>query len=229
MENSKWIATAASIWIQCSCSASYAFGIYSAALKSSQGYDQSTLDTVFVFKDIGANIGVLSGLLYDAVTDNHSDSRLSSSRFRSGLSIVYLAGAVQCFAGYFLMWLSVTGVIYRPHVLFMCLFMFMAAQAQTFFNTENVVVAVRNFPDYSGTTVGIMNSLNFPEFKDVEGANLVGWVCYKIKKGQAVNVLDPTVVDDDRKPAMLQIIQIPVAVGQWPNECMQIVFFFFFF
>ncbi|KAI3521718.1 hypothetical protein L1887_11190 [Cichorium endivia] len=168
MENSKWIATAASIWIQCSCGASYAFGIYSAALKSSQGYDQSTLDTVSVFKDIGANIGVLSGLLYAAVTSNHSDSRPSSSRFRSGLSIVYLAGAVQCFAGYFLMWLSVTGVIYRPHVLFMCLFMFMAAQAQTFFNTANVVVAVRNFPDYSGTTVGIMKG-----FLGLSGAILI--------------------------------------------------------
>ncbi|KAL4584005.1 hypothetical protein LXL04_008593 [Taraxacum kok-saghyz] len=168
MENSKWIATVASIWIQCSCGASYAFGIYSATLKSSQGYDQSTLDTVSVFKDIGANIGVLSGLLYHAVTNNHSDSRPSSSRFGSGLSLVYLAGAVQCFAGYFLMWLSVTGVIDRPHVLFMCLFMFMAAHAQTFFNTANVVVAVRNFPDYGGTTVGIMKG-----FLGLSGAILI--------------------------------------------------------
>lgn len=161
MENSKWVATVASIWIQCSCGASYAFGIYSAALKSSQGYDQSTLDTVSVFKDIGANIGVLSGLLYHAVTNNHRDSTPPpSSRFGSGLSLVYLAGAIQCFAGYFLMWLSVTGVIDRPHVLFMCLFMFMAAHAQTFFNTANVVVAVRNFPDYGGTTVGIMKVIH---------------------------------------------------------------------
>lgn len=34
--------------------------------------------------------------------------------------------------------------------------MFMAAHAQTFFNTANVVTAVHNFPDYSGTIVGIM-------------------------------------------------------------------------
>lgn len=156
MENSKWIATVASIWIQCSCGASYAFGIYSAALKSSQGYDQSTLDTVSVFKDIGANIGILSGLLYHAVTDHKRGAPPSSSRFGSGLSLVYLAGAIQFFAGYFLMWLSVTGVIEKPHVSLMCFFMFMAAHAQTFFNTTNVVVAVQNFPDYSGTTVGIM-------------------------------------------------------------------------
>ncbi|KAL8256966.1 hypothetical protein R6Q59_029007 [Mikania micrantha] len=157
MENSKWLATVASIWIQCTTGASYTFGIYSAALKSSQGYDQSALDTVSVFKDIGANIGVLSGLLFDAVTGNHL-----------GLPLVYLAGAVQFFAGYFLMWLSVTGVIDRPHVWLMCLFMFTAAHAQTFFNTANVVVAVRNFPDYGGTGVGIMKG-----FLGLSGAILI--------------------------------------------------------
>ncbi|MFS7999652.1 hypothetical protein Hanom_Chr12g01168951 [Helianthus anomalus] len=58
------------------------------------------------------------------------------------------------------MWLSVTGVIDRPHVWLMCLFMFMGAHAQTFFNTANIVVGVRNFPDYSGTSVGIMKVTN---------------------------------------------------------------------
>lgn len=161
IRNSKWIATVASIWIQCSSGSSYCFAIYSSTLKSSQGYDQSTLDTVSVFKDIGANIGILSCLLYHAVTYNQGG-------FGSGLWWVYLAGAVQCFAGYFLMWLSVTGVIYRPHVLLMCLFMFMAAHAQTFFNTANVVVAVRNFPDYGGTSVGIMKG-----FLGLSGAILI--------------------------------------------------------
>ncbi|GKG31062.1 leucine-rich repeat receptor protein kinase EMS1, partial [Tanacetum coccineum] len=33
-----------------------------------------------------------------------------------------------------------------------------------------------------------------PEFKDIEGGNLVGWVSEKIKKGRIVDVLDPTVV-----------------------------------
>ncbi|CAI9281346.1 unnamed protein product [Lactuca saligna] len=158
IENSKLIATVASIWIQCTGGASYAFGIYSAALKSSQGYDQSTLDTVSVFKDIGANIGVLASLLYHAVTNNHRDSTSSSSRFKCGLPIVYLFGVAQCFFGYFLMWLSITRRIYKPSVLLMCIFMFMASHAQTFFNTANIVVAVRNFPDYGGTTIGIMKN-----------------------------------------------------------------------
>ncbi|KAK1422322.1 hypothetical protein QVD17_25358 [Tagetes erecta] len=162
--NTKWFATVASIWIQCISGATYTFGIYSSHLKSSQGYDQSTLDTVSVFKDIGANIGLLSGLLYAAVADKDRDS----CRFGSGLSLVYVAGAVQCFAGYFMMWLSVTGVIDRPDVWVMCLFMFMAAHAQTFFNTANVVVAVRNFPGYSGTAVGIMKG-----FLGLSGAILI--------------------------------------------------------
>lgn len=151
---SKWIAAVASIWIQCSCGASYAFGIYSPILKSSQGYDQATLDTVSVFKDIGANAGIISGLLYSAVVV--SDRRGRGRRWSRQPWVVHLVGAIQCFLGYFMMWASVTGIIDRPAVGFMCLFMFLAAHAQTFFNTANVVTAVHNFPDYSGTIVGIM-------------------------------------------------------------------------
>lgn len=70
--------------------------------------------------------------------------------------MVLAIGAIQCFAGYFLMWASVTGLIRKPPVPLMCLFMFIASQSQTFFNTANVVSAVENFADYGGTAVGIM-------------------------------------------------------------------------
>ncbi|KAI3464008.1 hypothetical protein Pfo_020671 [Paulownia fortunei] len=165
MEASKWIAAVASIWIQCSCGASYAFGIYSPILKSSQGYDQSTLDTISVFKDIGANAGVLSGLLYSAVCRRR---RHAPSSLLRGPWVVHGAGAIQCFVGYFFVWLAVTGAIPRPHVAVMCLFMFLAAHAQTFFNTANVVTAVQNFPEYSGTIVGIMKG-----FLGLSGAVLI--------------------------------------------------------
>ncbi|KAL0364643.1 UNVERIFIED_CONTAM: hypothetical protein Sangu_0561900 [Sesamum angustifolium] len=69
--------------------------------------------------------------------------------------VVHAAGAIQCFVGYFFMWLAVTGAIARPNVVVMCVFMFVASQAQTFFNTANVVTSVHNFPDYSGTMVGL--------------------------------------------------------------------------
>lgn len=168
MDSSKWIAAVASIWIQCSSGASYAFGIYSPVLKSTQSYDQSTLDTVSVFKDIGANAGILSGLLYTAVASNPSSGRGRFSFLHGGPWVVHLAGAVQCFAGYFFMWLAVTGNIHRPPVAVMSLFMFIAAHAQTFLNTANVVASVQNFPDHSGTIVGIMKG-----FLGLSGAILI--------------------------------------------------------
>lgn len=161
---SKWLSTVASIWIQCTSGSLYTFSVYSPILKSTQYYDQSTLDTVSVFKDIGANSGILSGLLYTySTTDHryhHSGQRQPSPTRFLGPWVVHLAGAIQCFAGYFLMWASVVGLIPRPPVPVMCLFMVLAAHSCTFFNTANLVTSVQNFPIYSGTAVGIMK-VNF--------------------------------------------------------------------
>ncbi|CAN8304768.1 unnamed protein product [Cochlearia groenlandica] len=159
----KWTAMTASIWIQCTGGGSYTFGIYSSILKSTQSYDQSTLDKVSVFKDIGGNVGVLSGLLYTLST---SDNR--RRRGGGGPWIVILVGAILCFTGYFLIWASVTGLINRPPVPVMCLFMFVAAQSLTFLNTANVVSSVENFSDYGGTAVGIMKG-----FVGLSGAMLI--------------------------------------------------------
>ncbi|KAJ0604042.1 hypothetical protein HanRHA438_Chr02g0056591 [Helianthus annuus] len=54
------------------------------------------------------------------------------------------------------MWFSVTGVIGRPPVPVMCVFMLLTAHGVTFLNTANVVTAVVNFTNHSGTIVGIM-------------------------------------------------------------------------
>ncbi|CAH2059444.1 unnamed protein product [Thlaspi arvense] len=150
--NTKWVAAAASIWIQSFSGASYTFGIYSSLLKSSQGYDQSTLDTVSVYKDIGANVGILSGLFYTAVASGRS----GNGRFFSGPWLVIFVGLLQWFVGYGFIWMAASGVIQRPPVALMSLFMFFAGHSQTFFNTGIVVTAVRNFSDYGGTAVGIM-------------------------------------------------------------------------
>lgn len=149
IKNNKWVATAASIWIQCTSGSAYTFAIYSQVLKTSQAYDQSTLDTISVFKDFGANVGVLSGLLYSAGA--------------GGPRLVLAVGAVLVFVGYFFMWMSVVGILPRPPVLLMGLYMLLAANATTFFNTADVVTAVHNFPHYKGTVVGIMKvSIFFP-------------------------------------------------------------------
>lgn len=140
----KWVAMAASIWMQCVSGSGYTFGFYSPLLKSTQLYDQQTLDTVAFFKDIGANAGVISGAIYSSSPD--------AGRPR----LVLFLGAVQCFSGYFFMWLSVAGILNRPPVPLMCIFMLLAAHSLAFFNTADVVTAARNFPDYRGTTIGIM-------------------------------------------------------------------------
>ncbi|KZV31270.1 hypothetical protein F511_13064 [Dorcoceras hygrometricum] len=139
----KWVATIASIWIQCTAGSLYTFSVYSSVLKSSQDYDQSTLDTISVCKDLGANMGILSGVFYSAGGG-------------AGPWVVLVAGAIQNFAGYFLMWLTVTGSLPRPPVVVMCLYMLLAAHASAFYNTANLVTGVHNFPDYGGTIVGIM-------------------------------------------------------------------------
>ncbi|OIV97088.1 hypothetical protein TanjilG_14002 [Lupinus angustifolius] len=158
LTTSKWVSTVASIWIQCTSGSLYTFSIYSETLKSTQHYDQSTLELVSVFKDIGANVGVLAGLLYDIV----------SRTTKHGPWLVHLLGSALCFLGYFLMWAAVAGVITSVPVPVMCLFMFLTAHSQTYFNTSNVVTGVHNFPYYSGTIVGIMKG-----FLGLSGAILI--------------------------------------------------------
>ncbi|KAK7317226.1 hypothetical protein RJT34_01273 [Clitoria ternatea] len=165
----RWTGVAAAIWIQWSCGASYTFSIYSPVLKSTQSYDQSTLDTVSVFKDIGANFGILSGLLYSAVTP-YSHSHVPPSKWASlaGPWVVVAAGAIQCFFGFLFIWASVVGLISPPPVPVMCFFAWLASNGQTFLNTTNVVTGLRNFPRYSGTIIGIMKG-----FLGLSGAILI--------------------------------------------------------
>lgn len=80
----------------------------------------------------------------------------SASSVPLGAMGVPLDGAILFFCGYFLIWASVVGLIQRPvPVPLMCLFIFMAAQGQNFFNTTDVVTRLINFGDYGGTIVGI--------------------------------------------------------------------------
>ncbi|GMP50251.1 hypothetical protein CsSME_00016947 [Camellia sinensis var. sinensis] len=41
----------------------YMFGLYSGDIKSSLGYDQTTLNLISFFKDLGGNLGLISGLI----------------------------------------------------------------------------------------------------------------------------------------------------------------------
>ncbi|KAK7826942.1 protein nuclear fusion defective 4 [Quercus suber] len=62
----RWFMVLASLLIMCVAGTSYMFGLYSNDIKSTLGYDQTTLNLLGFFKDLGGNLGILSGLIYES-------------------------------------------------------------------------------------------------------------------------------------------------------------------
>ncbi|TYI10895.1 hypothetical protein ES332_A09G172200v1 [Gossypium tomentosum] len=118
----------------------YMFGLYSNDIKSTLGYDQTTLNLLSFFKDLGGNLGILSGLIYEVVPP----------------WVVLCMGSLKNFFGYFMLWVSVTGRIAKPHAWQMCLYMWIAANSQSFPNTGALVTCVKNFPENRGSVLGLL-------------------------------------------------------------------------
>ncbi|KAJ7560911.1 hypothetical protein O6H91_03G005900 [Diphasiastrum complanatum] len=123
--------------------ASYAFGMYSEEMKLSLGYNQESLDTIGFWKDVGENVGIVAGLLFDVVQP----------------SWVIAVGATQTMCGYFLLWLTITHKIARPKLWGVCTFMWMATNGQTFFNTATIVTCVKLFPESRGKAIGLLKGM----------------------------------------------------------------------
>ena len=136
----RWFMVFASFLIMSAAGATYMFGIYSSDIKKVLGYDQSTLNLLSFFKDLGANVGVLSGLINE-VTPPY---------------VVLSIGAVLNFFGYFMIWLAVTKKISTPKVWQMCLYICIGANSQSFANTGSLVPCVKNFPESRGSVLGIL-------------------------------------------------------------------------
>ncbi|KAM7462229.1 hypothetical protein LguiA_030350 [Lonicera macranthoides] len=122
----------------------YIFGIYSREIKSSLGYDQSTLNLLGFFKDLGANIGVLSGLI----------AEVTPTWF------LLFIGSAMNFSGFFMIWLAVTGKIARPKVWQMCIYICLGANSQNFANTGVLVTCVTNFPENRGVLLGLLKGFS---------------------------------------------------------------------
>lgn len=120
--------------------ATYLFGVYSKEIKQTLGYDQSTLNLLGSFKDLGANVGVLSGLLAEVAPP----------------WCVLVVGAVMNFGGYLAIWLAVMKKIPKPSVWQMCLYICVGANSQNFANTGSLVTCVKNFPESRGMMLGLM-------------------------------------------------------------------------
>lgn len=120
--------------------ATYMFGLYSNEVKTSLGYDQSTLNLISFFKDLGANLGIFSGLINEI----------------SPPWVILAIGATMNFVGYFMIWLSVTSRIAKPQVWQMCLYFYIGANSQSFANTGALVNCVKSFPRSRGSVIGLL-------------------------------------------------------------------------
>ncbi|XP_071732966.1 protein NUCLEAR FUSION DEFECTIVE 4-like [Rutidosis leptorrhynchoides] len=138
--NGRWFMVFASFLIMSAAGATYMFGLYSSEIKTSLGYDQSTLNLLSFFKDLGSNVGVLSGLIAEVTPP----------------WVVLSIGSVLNFFGYFMIWLGVTKRIAKPTVWQMCLYICIGANSQSFANTGALVTCVKNFPESRGVVLGLL-------------------------------------------------------------------------
>ncbi|CAK7325385.1 unnamed protein product [Dovyalis caffra] len=136
----RWFMVFASFLIMSAAGATYMFALYSPDIKDALGYDQSTLNLLSFFKDVGSNVGILSGLINEVTPP----------------WVVLSMGAVLNFFGYFMIWLAVTKKITGVQVWHMCLYICIGANSQSFANTGSLVTCVKNFPESRGSVLGIL-------------------------------------------------------------------------
>jgi hypothetical protein len=136
----RWFMVFACLLILSASGATYIFGIYSKVLKLSLGYDQRTLNTLSFFKDLGANVGVLSGLINEVTPP----------------WVVLAMGAAMNLVGYLMIYLAIDGRTARPPVWLMCIYICVGANSQSFANTGALVTCVKNFPESRGIVLGLL-------------------------------------------------------------------------
>ncbi|KAL6623223.1 hypothetical protein ACP70R_033102 [Stipagrostis hirtigluma subsp. patula] len=139
---SRWFVVFASIVVMAASGSTYIFALYSKVLRSKLGYNQQTLNTLSFFKDLGTNVGIVSGLVQQVAPP----------------WAVLLIGAGMNLAGYLMIYLALTGRTAEPPVWLMCLYICVGANALTFSNTSALVVCVKNFPESRGIVIGLLKS-----------------------------------------------------------------------
>ncbi|KAK7245076.1 hypothetical protein RIF29_39909 [Crotalaria pallida] len=137
---SRYFMVFASLLIMSVSGGTYIFGLYSNDMKISLGYDQSTLNLLSFFKDLGANVGILSGLINEITPP----------------WVVLSIGVIMNFFGYFMIYLGVTQKIPKPKIWQMCLYICIGANSQAFSNTGALVTCVMNFPGSRGSILGLL-------------------------------------------------------------------------
>ncbi|XP_022641623.1 protein NUCLEAR FUSION DEFECTIVE 4 isoform X1 [Vigna radiata var. radiata] len=136
----RWFMMFSSFMLMSVSGASYMFSLFSQDIKLVLGYDQSTLNLLSFFQELGANIGIHAGLIYEVTPP----------------WFILAIGGVLNFAGYFLIWLVVTSKIAKPHVWQMCFYLFIGANSHCATNTGALVTSVMNFPISRGVVLGLL-------------------------------------------------------------------------
>ncbi|KAF0889966.1 hypothetical protein E2562_034422 [Oryza meyeriana var. granulata] len=137
---SRWFVVFASMVVMAASGSTYIFALYSKELRSTLGYNQQTLNTLSFFKDLGTNVGIVSGLVQQ-VTPTWA---------------VLLIGAAMNLAGYLMIYLALERRTAAPPVWLMCVYICVGANALTFSNTGALVSCVKNFPESRGIVIGLL-------------------------------------------------------------------------
>ncbi|XP_038895743.1 uncharacterized protein LOC120083907 [Benincasa hispida] len=136
----RWFSVYASFLVMIGCGSPYLFGTYSKVLKTKFDYNQTQLSSLGFAKDLGSNLGVFAGLFAEVAPP----------------WLLFLVGLTLNFFSYFMIWLSVTEYIPKPHLWLMFIYIFISSNAQNFPNTVVMVTNVRNFPDQRGIILGLL-------------------------------------------------------------------------
>ncbi|KAL6623205.1 hypothetical protein ACP70R_033084 [Stipagrostis hirtigluma subsp. patula] len=137
---SRWFVVFASMVVMASSGSGYAFALYSKELRSTMGYNQQTLNTLSFFKDLGASVGIVSGLVHEVAPT----------------WAMLLIGAGMNLAGYLMIYLALTARIVAPPLWLMGLCICVGANGPTFAHTGALVSCVKNFPESRGIVIGLV-------------------------------------------------------------------------
>ncbi|CAI7759849.1 unnamed protein product, partial [Closterium sp. NIES-54] len=139
MWRDRWLGLILGMWLQACGGISYAFSLYSAALKDKLQYSQEAVDGLGTAKDIGGNVGIVSGLLIDLMP---------------AWAILAIGAGMHLF-GYSMLYMASMGIT-RPPFWQMCAFIMLGTNGATWFNTAVLVTCIRNFEGDRGVVVGLL-------------------------------------------------------------------------
>ncbi|CAO2815196.1 unnamed protein product [Amaranthus hypochondriacus] len=135
-----WVGLAAAVWVEFAAGNSYTFPLFSPSLKSVLGFTQQQITILGVANDFGESVGILPGL--------------ACNKFPPWA--VLAVGALGCFLGYGLLWLSVSQTVLNLPYWLLWFALVIGANSSAWFGTAVLVTNMRNFPLSRGTVAGLL-------------------------------------------------------------------------